>query len=89
MKTTVDKFGRIVIPKETRDRLGFDPGTEMEIIEEGDSVRLRRKFPRANLVWKGDILVHTGEVQEEGRDIVKFLEKLRRERDEDFFPKNQ
>lgn len=31
---TVDSKGRIVLPKEVRERLGIDPGTEVEVREE-------------------------------------------------------
>jgi len=32
---TVDSKGRILIPKEVRERLGITPGTEVEVREEG------------------------------------------------------
>lgn len=32
---TVDSKGRIVLPKEVRDRLGITPGTEVEVHEKG------------------------------------------------------
>ncbi len=31
MRTTIDKAGRIVVPKAMRDELGFGGGTEIEI----------------------------------------------------------
>lgn len=31
MRTTIDAAGRIVVPKPLRERLGFAPGTELEI----------------------------------------------------------
>lgn len=31
MRTTIDKAGRIVIPKAMRDELGFNGGTEVEV----------------------------------------------------------
>jgi len=31
MKTTIDKAGRVVIPKEIRRAVGLSPGTELEI----------------------------------------------------------
>jgi len=33
--TKVDGKGRIVLPKRVRDRLGIEPGTEVEVREEG------------------------------------------------------
>jgi AbrB family looped-hinge helix DNA binding protein len=32
MKTTIDKAGRIVVPKVMRDELGFEGGMEVEIL---------------------------------------------------------
>jgi len=31
MKTTIDRAGRLVVPKALRDELGFVPGTELDI----------------------------------------------------------
>ena len=39
MKTTIDKAGRLVIPKALRDRLGLQPG-EVEITADGASLRV-------------------------------------------------
>lgn len=33
MKVAVDKFGRILIPKKFRHRLGLIPGVELELVE--------------------------------------------------------
>lgn len=42
--TTVSASGDLPLPQETRDRLGWHPGVDLEIIEAGDSVtyRIRR-----------------------------------------------
>jgi AbrB family looped-hinge helix DNA binding protein len=40
MRTTIDKAGRIVIPKDLRDRLGITAGSTVEIHEDGSSLRL-------------------------------------------------
>lgn len=39
MRTTIDKAGRLVIPKVLRDRLGLLPG-EVEVAAEGASLRV-------------------------------------------------
>jgi AbrB family looped-hinge helix DNA binding protein len=31
MRTTIDRAGRLVVPKSLRDQLGFVPGTELEL----------------------------------------------------------
>jgi AbrB family looped-hinge helix DNA binding protein len=33
MRTTIDAAGRLVVPKSLRDRLGFAPGTELQLEE--------------------------------------------------------
>jgi len=40
MTVSIDRAGRVVIPKETRDRLGLGVDAELEVLIEGDSVRL-------------------------------------------------
>jgi AbrB family looped-hinge helix DNA binding protein len=39
MKTTIDRAGRLVIPKALRDRLGLQPG-EVEITADGAALRV-------------------------------------------------
>lgn len=45
----VDDLGRIVIPKEIRQRAGITEGTPMEIMMEKDTIVLR-KYPSGNLL---------------------------------------
>ncbi len=42
MITTIDKAGRIVIPKEIREELHFSPQTELEIMSDGYEIRIRK-----------------------------------------------
>lgn len=42
MRVTVSSKGRVVIPKEIRDRHGLGPGTRLEIEDRGDVIVLRR-----------------------------------------------
>ena len=39
---SVDELGRITVPKELRDSLGWEPQTRVEFVVEGEEVRLRR-----------------------------------------------
>ncbi len=39
MKTTIDKAGRVVIPKVLRDRVGLLPG-QVEVVQDGASLRI-------------------------------------------------
>lgn len=40
MKATIDKAGRVVIPKPIRDRHRLTPGTEVEVVDSGDRIEL-------------------------------------------------
>lgn len=40
----VDDFGRIVIPKEIRQRAGITEGTPMEIMMEKDTIVLQKAY---------------------------------------------
>ena len=47
--TKISEKGQVVVPKATRDRLGWQPGTDLEVIETGDAVTLRSKRQRNTL----------------------------------------
>ncbi len=60
MKTTVDRFGRMVVPKEIRDRLGVRPGAEIEIEEREGEIVLRQVEYKVPLKKEDGVLVFTG-----------------------------
>lgn len=39
MRTTIDRSGRLVVPKELRDRIGLTPG-EVEVVVDGSALRI-------------------------------------------------
>ncbi|MCC2977586.1 AbrB/MazE/SpoVT family DNA-binding domain-containing protein [Sphingomonas sp. PL-96] len=39
--TRISEKGQVVVPKAARDRLGWIPGTELEIVETTDAITLR------------------------------------------------
>ena len=41
--TRISEKGQIVVPKPTRDRLGWQAGDDLEIFETSDAVTLRRR----------------------------------------------
>ena len=61
MRTTVDRFGRVVVPKSMRERLGMRAGTEIEIEEVQGQLSLRVVEDRSPLIMKEGVLVFTGE----------------------------
>ncbi len=40
MMASIDRAGRVVIPKEIRDRLSLEPDAALEVTIDGDSIRL-------------------------------------------------
>ncbi len=71
MKTTLDRFGRVVVPKDIRDRLGLRPGTEVEIDEKGSEVVLRPVEHEPALMVKEGVLVYAGKATGDIRSAVR------------------
>lgn len=85
MEVKLDDYGRIVIPKEVRDKLGIESGSALEILvdSEGDAggaITLRPKGQEPALQQKGELLVHSGSLTEEDFDVVEQIRSGRRER---------
>jgi len=76
METTLDRFGRIVIPKQVRDDLGLSPGSVLKLEERDEEIVLKPVAERSPLILKDGILVFTGEVEGD------LETALRRDRDE-------
>jgi AbrB family looped-hinge helix DNA binding protein len=60
MKARLDRFGRIVVPKEIRDRHGLVPGSEVEVEDSPETIVLRVLSELPGLVEKEGILVFRG-----------------------------
>lgn len=60
MKTTIDRFGRIVVPKTVRERLGLRTGDEIEIKEQADGIVLKHVEKAYPLQVKDGVLIYTG-----------------------------
>ena len=78
METTIDRFGRIVIPKKVRDEHNLEPGTQVRIEEKEDAIILIPIRGEQNLQWKDGVLVYTGVPM---GDLVKAVSKHREERE--------
>jgi AbrB family looped-hinge helix DNA binding protein len=57
METTIDRAGRVVIPKPIREAAGLKPGAELSIEYRNGRIEIERKSMRARLVPKGPVLV--------------------------------
>lgn len=49
VRLTIDKAGRVVIPKPLREHLKLTPGDTLELETEGDRITLRPIHPTASL----------------------------------------
>lgn len=77
METTLDRFGRIVIPKQIRDDLGLAPGAVLKVEERDEGILLKPVEEAASFVREGTVLVFTGEAQ---GDLEAALRSDREER---------
>ena len=77
METTLDKFGRIVIPKEIRDDFNLKPRSQIRIEESEQAIILKPVAGEPYLHWKDGVLVFSGVSM---GDLDKALEKHRGDR---------
>ena len=78
-KITIDRAGRVVIPKPVRDWLRLEPGDALDIEATADEITLRPARAVATLVKEQGIWVHRSDSPM--RDsIVDLIEQSREER---------
>lgn len=76
MITTIDKAGRVVVPKAMRDRLGLAPGTELEIVEDGAGLRIDVVFSDAVVIVGTRPLIGAGpEIDDEMVRELRFADQ--------------
>ena len=52
MKATIDRAGRVVIPKAIRERVGLRPGMELEIAVESGRIEMIPPQPQGRIVYE-------------------------------------
>ena len=77
MEATVDRFGRIVIPKKIRDDFNLKTGAPLRIVEGDNEIVLKPIEGEPSLIEKDGVLVFTGKAV---GNIEDNLEQSRRER---------
>jgi len=60
MQLSIDKFGRVVLPKAIRNELGLGPGAVLEVRRTAQGIALEPVREKPVLVTKEGVLVHTG-----------------------------
>lgn len=80
MHVTIDRVGRIVIPKQFRDALGLEPDTLLEVIPDGAGLHLEPVQVRERSVGMSDGLPILGRVE----GVVLTDNDVQRIRDETY-----
>lgn len=71
MVTTLDKFGRVIIPKKFREHLGISFNTSLNISEDGRRIVIEPIQEKEPLVDKDGILVFTGKLDIKKNDFIQ------------------
>ncbi len=75
METSVDRFGRIVIPKKIREDFNLKAGTPIRIEENEQSIILTPEHGEPNLRVKDNVLVFSGTpIEDLGDALAKHRE---------------
>ena len=70
MVTTLDKYGRIIIPKKFREHLGITKDTTLNIREEGKRLIIEPIQSKDVLVVKEGMLVYTGNISGKAEKLL-------------------
>src|SRR5216684_7234796 len=81
-KLTIDKLGRIVLPKPVREKLQLSAGDELELESLDDRVTLRPLRGTAQLRKKRGVWVFNSGEPLSASTVDETLEQVRRERDD-------
>ncbi len=76
MKTTIDRAGRLVVPKRLREQFHFSAGTTVELTAEPDGLRLRLPQSTGRLIEKDGVLVQQAEAVS-AVDATSFINQQR------------
>ncbi len=78
MTRTVDKAGRILIPKPLRQELRIGPGSFIQLERQGEQITLRPVRPKALLEKERGVWVYQGEATD--ASILDIINKERGKR---------
>ncbi len=79
MKVTIDRLGRLVVPKQVRERFHLVPGTTLELHIEPNGIQLRPVHQEPALQRKDGILIHHGP-ETVKLDMAEFVNRERENR---------
>ena len=80
--TTVDKFGRVLLPKPVRERLGLHPGDTLDLlVREGTVVVSKVTRKKAGIAYRNGVPYLTGYEWAGETDVVRLIDRMREERE--------
>lgn len=81
-KISLDRAGRLVLPKSLRDEMHLSPGDDLLVENEGDRITLRPVRPQAMLKKEHGVWVYQGESSD--LSIPKLIDEERERRFKEF-----
>jgi AbrB family looped-hinge helix DNA binding protein len=78
MKATLDRAGRLLVPKSLRDALGLVPGSEVDVSVYGAGLQVTPAGRTARLVDRDGRLVATGETTIDDNEVFDLIDAGRR-----------
>jgi AbrB family looped-hinge helix DNA binding protein len=78
MEATVDSVGRIVLPKQLRDRMGLIPGSTVDISLYGDGLHIAPTGRTARLIEEDGQLVAVSDTPVTDDDVFGLIDSMRR-----------
>ena len=71
MLTTLDRFGRVIIPKKFREHLGINIETKLNISEDDERIVIELIEEKSPVVDRDGILVFTGKLEDKKGELIK------------------
>jgi AbrB family looped-hinge helix DNA binding protein len=82
-KITLDKAGRVVLPKPLREEMRLGPGDSLQLESEGERITLRPIRPKSMLKKEYGVWVYQGEPTE--TSITDLIDREREKRLRELF----
>jgi AbrB family looped-hinge helix DNA binding protein len=86
---TMDKAGRVVLPKPVRDELQLSPGDSLELESSEEGITLRPARGNARIYKKQGVWVMHGGAPLSEDVVAKTMRQIRREREQRFLGKTK
>ena len=80
-KVTLDRAGRVVLPKNLRDELHLSPGDILDVTVQGDEVKLRPRRSSSPLQKKQGVCVFSTGKPMASDETAEALRDIREQRD--------